>query len=108
MAEYIAAGSSCTQLLWMKQMLEDYGVQQGVLTLYCDHMSAISISKNLVQYSRTKHIDIRHYLIRELVEDKFISLEHVVSEKQLADIFMKGSDYSIFEALRSAIGLCTI
>ncbi|CAM8989629.1 unnamed protein product [Rhodiola kirilowii] len=27
-AEYIAAGSSCTQLLWMKQMLSEYGVKQ--------------------------------------------------------------------------------
>ena len=89
-------------------MLEDYGIQQGVLTLYCDNMSAISISKNPVQHSRTKHIGIRHHFIRELVEDNVVSLEHVVSEKQLADIFTKGLDHSRFEALRSAIGLCTI
>ncbi|CAM8889388.1 unnamed protein product [Rhodiola kirilowii] len=48
-AEYIAAGSSCTQLLWMKQMLSEYGITQKEMTLYCDNMSAISISKN--QYS---------------------------------------------------------
>ncbi|KAK0594143.1 hypothetical protein LWI29_021639 [Acer saccharum] len=35
-AEYIAAGSGCTQLLWMKQMLVDYGFNQGTLTLFCD------------------------------------------------------------------------
>jgi len=32
-AEYITAGSSCSQLVWMKQMLEEYDVKQGVLTL---------------------------------------------------------------------------
>ncbi|CAM8934363.1 unnamed protein product [Rhodiola kirilowii] len=32
-AEYIAAGSSCTQLLWMKQMLSEYGVKQEEMTL---------------------------------------------------------------------------
>ena len=105
-AEYIAAGSSCTQLIWMKQMLEDYGVTQGVLTLYCDNTSAINISKNPVQHSRTKHIDIRHHFIRELVEEKIISLEHVSTEKQLADIFTKGLDHKRFEELRSEIGLC--
>ncbi|KAG9449455.1 hypothetical protein H6P81_009420 [Aristolochia fimbriata] len=47
-AEYIAAGSCCAQLLWMKQMLEDYGVPSGVLTVYCDNTSAINISKNPV------------------------------------------------------------
>ncbi|TYK22571.1 putative mitochondrial protein [Cucumis melo var. makuwa] len=47
-AEYIAAGSSCSQLLWKKQMLEEYGVPQSSMVLYCDNMSAISISKNPV------------------------------------------------------------
>ncbi|XP_040999421.1 secreted RxLR effector protein 161-like [Juglans microcarpa x Juglans regia] len=47
-AEYIADGSCCTQLLWMKQMLCDYGITQGVMSIYCDNTSAINISKNPV------------------------------------------------------------
>ncbi|KAG9442558.1 hypothetical protein H6P81_018412 [Aristolochia fimbriata] len=65
-AEYIAAGSCCTQLLWMKQMLADYGFEQDTLTVFCDNTSAIDISKNPVQHSHTKHIDIRYHFIREL------------------------------------------
>jgi len=42
-AEYIAAGSNCSQLVWMKQMLKEYNVEQDVLTLYCDNLSAINI-----------------------------------------------------------------
>ena len=34
-AEYIAAGSSYSQLVWMKQMLKEYNVEQDVQTLYC-------------------------------------------------------------------------
>ncbi|GAA0160579.1 transmembrane signal receptor [Lithospermum erythrorhizon] len=106
-AEYIAAGSACTQLLWMKQMLEEYGVNPGAMTLYCDNKSAICISKNPVEHSRTKHIDIRHHFIRDLVENKQVVLEYVATEKQLADIFTKGLDVSQFENLRLALGLCT-
>ncbi|TYK27876.1 uncharacterized protein E5676_scaffold384G00590 [Cucumis melo var. makuwa] len=62
-AEYIIAGSGCTQLIWMKNMLHEYGLDQDTMTLYCDNMSAIDISKNPVQHSRTKHIDIRHHFI---------------------------------------------
>ncbi|TYK19203.1 putative mitochondrial protein [Cucumis melo var. makuwa] len=47
-AEYIAAGSGCTQLIWMKNMLHEYGFDQDTMTLYCDNMSAIDISKNPV------------------------------------------------------------
>lgn len=62
-AEYIAAGSCCTQFLWMKQMLSDYGFHQGTMTVFCDNTSAINISKNPIPHSRTKHIDIRHHFI---------------------------------------------
>ncbi|MCI12182.1 gag-pol polyprotein, partial [Trifolium medium] len=44
-----------------KQMLKEYNVDQDVMTLYCDNLSDINISKNPIQHSRTKHIDIRHH-----------------------------------------------
>ena len=62
-AEYIVAGSCCTQLLWMKQMLFDYGIDQKTMVIYWDNKSAIDISDNLVQHSRTKYIDICHHFI---------------------------------------------
>jgi hypothetical protein len=62
-AEYIAAGSCCTQLLWMKTLLGDYGFTQDTMIINCDNTSAINISKNPVQHSRTKHIDITFYVI---------------------------------------------
>jgi len=107
-AEYIAAGSCCTQLLWMKQMLEDYGVEQEVLTVYCDNTSAINISKNPVQHSRTKHIDIRYHFIRDLVDSKQVVLEYVATENQLADIFTKALDSARFVYLRKALGICVV
>ena len=57
-AEYIVVGSCCTQLLWMQKLLLDYGIRQEHLTIYCDNTSTINISKNHVQHSRTKHIEI--------------------------------------------------
>ena len=57
-AEYIAVGRICSQLVWMKQMLKEYNVKQDVMPLFCDNLSSINISKNPIQHSRTKHIDI--------------------------------------------------
>ncbi|CAJ2652309.1 unnamed protein product [Trifolium pratense] len=105
-AEYIAAGSSCSQLLWTRQMLKEYSVEQDVMTLYCDNLSAINIFSNPIQHSRTKHIDIRHHFIRELVEEGIVTLEHISSEEQLADIFMKALDANQFEKLRGKLGIC--
>ena len=36
-AEYIAAGSCCTQLLWMKQMMQDYGIKPDTMSVFCDN-----------------------------------------------------------------------
>ena len=106
-AEYIAARSCCTQLLWMKHMLEDYGFQQGKLSLFCDNTSAINISKNPVLHSRTKHIEIRYHFIRNLVDDDLLEMSFIPTENQLADLFTKPLDNARFESLRKAIGICT-
>ena len=79
-----------------------------MLTLYCDNMSAINISKNPTQQSRTKHINIRHHFIRDLVEDKIVTLEHVATDNQLADIFTKALDANKFETLRGKLGMCLL
>ena len=56
--EYIVVGSARSQLIWMKQMLCEYGISQDTMILYCDSISVIDISMNLVQHSRTKHVNL--------------------------------------------------
>lgn len=106
-AEYVAAGSCCTQMLWMKNMLKDYGIPQGKLVIFCDNTSAINISKNPVQHTRTKHIDIRYHFIRELVDKNLLALEYVSTDHQWADLFTKPLDTERFMTLRNAIGICS-
>ena len=89
-------------------MLEDYGIVQDTLIVYCDNTSAINIFKNPVQHSRTKHIDIRHHFIRELIENKSFVIEHVATDMQLANIFAKALDASRFISLRKVLGMCIV
>ena len=104
-AEYIAVGSCCSQLLWMKNVLTDYRISQDTMVVYCDNSSAIDISKNPVQHFKTKHIGIRYHFIRDLVERKIMCLEYIPTEHQNADIFTKPLDRSKFETLRQVIGV---
>ena len=48
--EYVAATSCCSQVLWMKTQLKDYGVDINKIPILYDSMSAIAISENPVQY----------------------------------------------------------
>nr|GEV78531.1 retrovirus-related Pol polyprotein from transposon TNT 1-94 [Tanacetum cinerariifolium] len=49
----------CAQVLWMRTQLTDYGFFYDKVPIYCDSKSAIAISCNPVQHTRTKHIDVR-------------------------------------------------
>nr|GEX43290.1 putative reverse transcriptase domain-containing protein [Tanacetum cinerariifolium] len=58
-SEYVAISSCCAQVLWMRTQLTDYGFFYDKVLICCDSKSAIAISCNLVQHTRTKHIDER-------------------------------------------------
>nr|GFB87692.1 uncharacterized mitochondrial protein AtMg00810-like [Tanacetum cinerariifolium] len=64
-AEYVALSASCAQDMWMRTQLQDYGLNYNKIPLYCDSQSAIAISCNPVQHSRTKHIHTRYHFKKE-------------------------------------------
>jgi hypothetical protein len=104
-SEYVAAASCCSQILWIVATLKDYGVTLKNIPLFCDNNSAISIAKNPVQHSRTKHIDIRYHFLRDHAEKGDVALHRVDTEYQLADIFTKPLDSSRFAYLRGELGV---
>ncbi|GJX63850.1 hypothetical protein Tco_0296750 [Tanacetum coccineum] len=87
--EYVSAGKACQQALWMKQALIDYGIRLDDVSIMCDNKGAIDLSKKPVQHSRTKHIEIRHHILRDNIQKGNIFIENVASEDNIADIFTK-------------------
>nr|GFB60975.1 uncharacterized mitochondrial protein AtMg00810-like [Tanacetum cinerariifolium] len=67
-SEYVAVSGCCTQVLWMRTQLADYGFFYDKVPIYYDSKSAIAISCNPVQHTRTKHIDVRYHFIKYHVE----------------------------------------
>ena len=107
-AEFIATGSCCAQLLWMKKLLHDYGIYQDTMYVFYDNTSAINLSKNPVQHLKSKHIEIRYHFIRDLVEEKIVCLEFINTTNQKADIFTKPLDGPRFKSLRKTIDFSII
>jgi hypothetical protein len=91
-AKYVAAASCCSQLLWISYTLRDFGEECTQIPLLCDSTSAISVAKNPVLHSRTKHIEVRYHFLRDNVEKGTIVLSHVPTQDRLADIFTKPLD----------------
>ncbi|GJV90062.1 hypothetical protein Tco_1534000 [Tanacetum coccineum] len=69
-SEYVVVFGCCAQVLWMRTQLTDYGFFCDKVPIYCDSQSVIAISCNLVQHTRTKHIDVRYHFIKDHVEKR--------------------------------------
>ncbi|GJY86091.1 hypothetical protein Tco_0500117, partial [Tanacetum coccineum] len=98
-AEYVSLSACCAQVIWMRTQLLDYGYKYNRIPMYCDSKSAIAISCNPVQHSKTKHIDIRYHFIKEHVEKGTVEIYFVGTEYQLADLFTKAPQKERFEYL---------
>nr|GEV13776.1 retrotransposon protein, putative, Ty1-copia subclass [Tanacetum cinerariifolium] len=104
-AEYVSTEKACQQALWMKQALVDYDVRLDDVPIMCDNKGVINLSKNPLQHSRTKHIEIRDHFLRDNVQKGHISIEKVSSVDNIADILTKPLKRESFNYLHLSLGM---
>jgi len=102
-AEYYSTTACTTEILSCRQFLRELGsfyslntasdifrVNYSYASLHNDNQGCLHLAAHPTSHKRTKHIDIRHHFIRELVENKIIKLHYIQTDKMLADIMTKG------------------
>jgi hypothetical protein len=104
-AEYVAAASCCSQVIWMQTQLRDYGFKISQIPIFCDSTSAIAISHNPVHHSMTKHIDIRYHFLKDNIQKGHIELHFINTEDQIADVFTKALDETKFQYFLGRLGM---
>ena len=88
--EYHAMSTACSEIVWLRGLLEKLGFPHTTSTpLHVDNTSAIQIATNPVFHERTKHIEVDYHSIRDTLESWVISLPHISSDLQVADVFTK-------------------
>lgn len=106
-AEYIALSQAIAEVLWIRGVLIDLKITtaQSPVLMYEDNAGCIGMAKN-AESKRSKHIDIKHHFIRDHITNGNVKLEHISTQKQLADIFTKSLDYGRFKQLYANLNLC--
>ncbi|RDY05095.1 Copia protein, partial [Mucuna pruriens] len=95
--------------LWTKIILDDLKVKyEGLIKLFCNNNSVMSISHNPVQHDRTKHIEINIYFIKEKLDSGLIVTTHVPTRLQVTNIFTKGLFTTRFQELNGKLGMIDI
>ena len=105
-AEYRSMAATLRELKWLKRLLADMGVKHDEpMQLFCESKSAIYIATNPVFHERTKHIESDCHSGRDAVQDRLITLRHVRTTEQLADVMTKALGSSAFHYLMNKLGV---
>lgn len=91
-AELISLSYGLQELVYIKKLVLDLGIENSRITIYEDNQPCIKMIKNPYDNCRVKHLDIKLKYIAETIKNNNINLVYVSSKTQLADGFTKGLD----------------
>ena len=103
-AELIALHDGLANVVWLRRLMEELGYDHGPSVVYQDNMSTISLAKTGPSSSgKSKHIHVRYFYVKQLIDDKQITVEHKPTELMLADILTKPLVGKLFIRLRAML-----
>ena len=103
-AEIIAASDAAKEVTYARELLKEMDVPIDSPTkLNVDNQAARDLAYNPELHSRTKHVDRRHFWIREKVEDFTLTVPFVRTHENLADFFTKCLPGKAFFQIRNQI-----
>ena len=106
-AEYMAMTDAANQAVWYRGFLRELGYTvEDPIQLHGDNKGAVDLALNPVTGRRSKHIDIKHHVIRQYVEDRQITLIRTPTEEMVADGFTKSLSRSALLKHLPDMGLC--
>ena len=105
-AEYVAATHCAKQVIWHRSLLNEVGISlPSTSTIFSDNQAAVSIAHHLEHHAQTKHIDIAHHFLRDLVQNGTLNLVYINTQINLADIFAKSLPKVVHQDLTYEIGV---
>ena len=94
----LVAGTSCAQdMLYVKRIMESLGLTVKIpMLLYIDNKGTVDLANNWTVSGRTRHVDIKHYFLRELKEQNLILTRWKSGNSMAADLFTKNLPRDLF------------
>ncbi|GJU59948.1 putative ribonuclease H-like domain-containing protein [Tanacetum coccineum] len=106
--EYVAAAHCCGEVLWIQNQMMEYGFNFMNTKIHIDNERTISVIKNPVAHSRTKHIEIQFHFIRNCYEKRLIEVIKIYTDSNVVDLLTKGFDVTRFNFLVVSIGMLNL
>jgi len=107
-AEYNSTTEGVKEAIWLRGLVNELGLTQKVLTVFCDSQSAIHLTKNNRYHDKTKHINIKHHFIIGVVVVGEIMVEKIHTSENPTDMLTKPLPITKFEHCLDLVGLYNI
>ena len=108
-AEFRGMAHGVCELLWIRNILRDLGIENATPTnLHCDNKASIQIAQNPFQHDRTKHVEVDRHFIKESLDEKIIQFPFIQSESQVADMLTKAVSGKVFHSIIDKLGMIDI
>ena len=96
------------EAIWLRGLVNELGLTQKVLTVFYDSQSVIHLTKNNRYHDKTKHINIKHHFIRDVVVVGEIMVEKIDTSENPADMLTKPLPVTKFKHCLDLVGLYNI
>lgn len=98
-AEFVACFEATVHALWLRNLISGLGIVDSItkpLRIYCDNSAAVFFSKNDKYSKGAKHMEIKYLSVKEEVQKRRVTFEHIRTNMMLADPLTKGLPPGIF------------
>ncbi|CAA7043512.1 unnamed protein product [Microthlaspi erraticum] len=108
-AEYCSLADTVCEIKWVRKLLHFFGLSQDrPIPLHCDNQSALQLAANPVFHKRTKHFEVDCHITRDAITDGLITMAHIGTEEQPADMFTKALGRAQLLHLLSKLSICDL
>jgi hypothetical protein len=103
-SELIAVSDGLSEVIWARNFLLNQGVRLGPAVVYQDNKSTMALmAKGRSTSSRTKHINIRYFFVKDRVESGEVVITYAPTEAMIADLLTKPLQGELFRRLRRSL-----
>lgn len=103
-AEYIALGHVAKEAVWIRRFINEMRLEfVESITLHSDNEMSIALTRNAESQHQTKHIDVQHHYIRELINKGELTIKWIPGSDMLVDGMIKALPKEIFKKYQALL-----
>ena len=104
-SELVAGNALAKRLVFLNNILKFIAPNSTPAKLFMDNEGAISIAHGVGRTKRSKHIEVKHFYIRELIKNNKLTLHSISTHDNVADAMTKSLGKIKFRKFRESLGI---